>query len=39
MGEIRDAYHISVGRQEGRRPLAKPRHRWEEYITMDLREI
>jgi hypothetical protein len=28
-----------VGRPEGRRPLGRPRHRWEENIKMDLREI
>jgi hypothetical protein len=39
MGEVRDAYSILVGRPEGRRPLGKPRHRWEDNIKMDLREI
>jgi hypothetical protein len=28
-----------VGRPEGRRPLGRPRHRWEDNIKMDLREI
>jgi hypothetical protein len=28
-----------VGKPEGRRPLGKPRRRWEGYIKMDLREI
>jgi hypothetical protein len=28
-----------VGRPEGERPLGRPRHRWEDYIKMDLREI
>jgi hypothetical protein len=28
-----------VGRPEGKRPLGKPRHRWEDNINMDLREI
>jgi hypothetical protein len=27
------------GRPEGRRPLGRPRHRWEDNIKMDLREI
>jgi hypothetical protein len=39
MGEVRGAYNILVGRPEGRRPLGRPRHRWEENIKMDLREI
>jgi ribosome biogenesis protein Nip4 len=39
MGEVRGAYNILVGRTEGRRPLGRPRHRWEDNIEMDLREI
>jgi hypothetical protein len=39
MGEVRDAYNIVVGRPEGRRPLGRPRRRWEDNIKMDLREI
>jgi hypothetical protein len=39
MGEVRGAYKILVGRPEGRRPLGRPRHRWEDNIKMDLREI
>jgi hypothetical protein len=39
MGEVRGAYNILVGRPEGRRPLGRPRHRWEGNIKMDLREI
>jgi hypothetical protein len=38
MGEMRGAY-ILVGRPEGRKPLGRPRRRWEENIKMDLREI
>jgi hypothetical protein len=38
MGEVRGAYNILVGRPEGRRPLGRPRHRWED-IKLDLREI
>jgi hypothetical protein len=38
MGEVRSAY-ILVGRPEGRRPLGRPRRRWEDNIKMDLREI
>jgi hypothetical protein len=39
MGEVRGAYNILVGRSEGRRPLGRPRRRWEDNIKMDLREI
>jgi hypothetical protein len=39
MGEVRGAYKILVGRPEGRRPLGRPRRRWEDNIKMDLREI
>jgi hypothetical protein len=38
MGEVRGAYNILVGRPEGRRPLGRPRHRWEDNNKMDLRE-
>jgi hypothetical protein len=39
MGEVRGAYNILVGRPEGRRPLGRPRRRWEDNIKLDLREI
>jgi hypothetical protein len=39
MREVRGAYNILVGRPEGRRPLGRPRRRWEDSIKMDLREI
>jgi hypothetical protein len=39
MGEVRGAYNILVGKREGRRPLGRPRHGWEDNIKMDLREI
>jgi hypothetical protein len=39
MGEVRGAYNILVGRPEGRRPLGRPRCRWENNIKMDLWEI
>jgi hypothetical protein len=39
MGEVRGAYNILVGKPEGRRPLGRPRRRWEDNIKMDLREI
>jgi hypothetical protein len=38
-GEKRNAYRILVGKPEGKRPLGRPRHRWEDNIIMDLREI
>jgi hypothetical protein len=39
MGEVRNAYSILVGKPEGRRPLGRPRRRWEDNIGMDLREV
>jgi hypothetical protein len=39
MGDVRGAYNILVGTPEGRRPLGRPRRRWEDNIKMDLREI
>jgi hypothetical protein len=39
MGERRGAYRALVGKPEGRRPLGRPRHRWEDNIKMDLREV
>jgi hypothetical protein len=39
MREVRGAYNILVGKPEGRRPLERPRRRWEDHIKMDLREI
>jgi hypothetical protein len=36
MGEKRGAYRILVGRPEGRRPLGRPRRRWEDNIEIDL---
>jgi hypothetical protein len=39
MGEKRGAYRIFVGRPEGRRPLGRPRHRWEDNIEMDLQNV
>jgi hypothetical protein len=39
MAETRGAYRILVGRPEGRRPLGRPRRRWEDNIKMNLREV
>jgi hypothetical protein len=39
MGEKRGVYRILVGRPEGRRPLGRPRRRWEDHIKMDLQEL
>jgi hypothetical protein len=39
MGEKRDAYGVLVEKSEGKRPLGRPRLRWERNIKMDLREI
>ncbi|KAJ4442575.1 hypothetical protein ANN_04162 [Periplaneta americana] len=39
MGESRNAYRVLVGRPEGKRPLGRPRRRWEDTIKMDLREV
>jgi hypothetical protein len=39
MGEGRGAYRVLVGRPESKRPLGRPRRRWEDNIKMDLGEI
>jgi hypothetical protein len=39
MVETRNAYRILVKQPEGMRPLGRPRHRWEDNIKIDLREI
>ncbi|KAJ4428144.1 hypothetical protein ANN_24158 [Periplaneta americana] len=39
MGDSRNAYRVLVGRPEGKRPLGRPRRRWEDNIKMDLREV
>jgi hypothetical protein len=39
MGEGRGVYRVLVGKPEGKRPLGRPRRRWEDNIKMDLREI
>jgi hypothetical protein len=39
MGEGRNVYWVFVGKCEGKRPLERPRHRFEDGIKMDHREI
>jgi hypothetical protein len=39
MGDGRGVYRVLVGRPEGKRPLGRSRHRWEDNIKMDLKEI
>jgi hypothetical protein len=36
---MRNAYKVLVGKPEGKRPLGRSRHRWEDNIIMDLREM
>jgi hypothetical protein len=39
MGEGRGVYSILVGKSEGKRPLGRPRRRWEYNIKMVLQEV
>jgi len=38
MGQRRGVYRVLVGKSEGKRPLGRPRHRWEDNIKLDLQE-
>ena len=38
-GERRGVYRVLVGKLEGKRPLGRPRRRWEDSIKMDLQEV
>jgi hypothetical protein len=38
-GEKTDVYRILVGKPEGKRPLGRPRRRWEDKIKLDLQEV
>ena len=38
-GEGRGAHRVLVGKPEGKRPLGRPRRRWEDNIKMDLQEV
>jgi len=39
MWEKRGIYRVLVGKPEGKRPLGRPRHKWEDNIKMDLHEV
>jgi hypothetical protein len=39
VGEERKVYKVLVGKPEGKRPLGRPRRRWEDRVGKDLREI
>jgi hypothetical protein len=39
MGERRIVYRVLVGKPEGKRPLGRPRYRWENNTKMDLQEV
>jgi hypothetical protein len=39
MGEGRGVHGVLVGKREGKRPLGRPRRRWEDNIKMDLQEV
>ena len=38
-GEGRGVYRVLVGKPEGKRPLGRPRRRWDDNIRMDLQEV
>ena len=39
VGHRRRVYRVLVGKHEGKRPLGRPRRRWEDNIKMDLQEV
>ena len=39
VGEGRGVHKVLVGKPEGKRPLGRPRRRWEDNIKMDLQEV
>ena len=39
MGEGRGVHRVLIGKPEGKRPLGRPRGRWEDNIKMDLQEV
>ena len=38
-GDERRVYRVLFGKPEGKRPLGRPRHKWEDNIKMDLQEV
>ena len=39
MGARRGLYIVMVGKPEGKRPIGRPRRRWEDNIKMDFQEV
>jgi hypothetical protein len=39
MGKSRGTYRVLMGKAEGKRPLGRPRRRWEDNMKMDLQEV
>jgi hypothetical protein len=39
MGEERGVHRVLVGKLEGKRPLGRPRRRWEDNVKMDVEEV
>jgi len=39
MGKGRGVYRVLVGKPEGKRPMGRPRRRWQDNIKMDLQEV
>jgi hypothetical protein len=39
MGKRKGSYRVLVGKPEGRTPLERPKHRWEDNIKVGLREV
>ena len=39
MDQLRNAYRVLVGKPESKRPVGRPRRRWEDNIKMGLREV
>ena len=39
MGEGRGVHRVLVGKPQGKRPLGRPRHRWEDNIKVDLQDV
>jgi hypothetical protein len=39
MGDGTDMYMVLVGKLEGKRPLGRPRRRWEDNIKADIQEV